>query len=138
MQTVFADSWYWIALVDDRDDWHDLAVIASADVGPIVTTQEVLCEFLAHASARPYLRGKAVNTVDAIMDQPDVEVISQSAQSFADGLELYRRRPDKEYSLVDCISFATMEKRSIWEALTGDPHFQQHGFTIRFPECSSD
>ena len=48
------------------------------------------------------------------------------------GLELYRARPDKHYSLTDCISMQTMRKEGITEALTNDPHFEQEGFLALF------
>ena len=44
------------------------------------------------------------------------------------GIDLYARHPDKEWSLTDCISFAAMEQRGLFEALTGDRHFEQAGF----------
>jgi predicted nucleic acid-binding protein len=48
---------------------------------------------------------------------------------FDAGLELYSRRPDKEWSLTDCISFVVMEEHGLTEALTTDHHFEQAGFT---------
>jgi predicted nucleic acid-binding protein len=44
------------------------------------------------------------------------------------GIELYRARADKDWSLTDCISFVVMEERGIADALTGDRHFEQAGF----------
>jgi hypothetical protein len=44
------------------------------------------------------------------------------------GLQLFGDRPDKEWSLTDCISFVVMEKEGVREALTGDKHFEQAGF----------
>jgi len=46
----------------------------------------------------------------------------------ADGVRLYAQRPDKEWSLTDCISFVVMRRHDITEALTGDHHFEQAGF----------
>ena len=44
------------------------------------------------------------------------------------GLELYRQRPDKDWSLTDCISFVVMQDHDITDALTADRHFEQAGF----------
>jgi predicted nucleic acid-binding protein len=43
-------------------------------------------------------------------------------------IELYSQRPDKEWSLTDCVSFITMQEHGLAEALTGDHHFEQAGF----------
>jgi uncharacterized protein len=45
-----------------------------------------------------------------------------------DGLALYEARPDKEWSLTDCISFVVMKQQGILEAVTADRHFEQAGF----------
>jgi hypothetical protein len=41
---------------------------------------------------------------------------------------LYDARPDKDWSLTDCISFVVMGDERLTEALTGDRHFVQAGF----------
>ena len=43
--------------------------------------------------------------------------------------ELFHARLDKEWSLTDCISFVVMQREGITDALTGDHHFEQAGFT---------
>jgi len=43
-------------------------------------------------------------------------------------MELYWQRPDKGYSLTDCISTQSMRQRGITAALTNDRHFEQEGF----------
>jgi predicted nucleic acid-binding protein len=52
-----------------------------------------------------------------------------TGQSFLSGLALYEARPDKEYSLTDCISMNAMRAAGITEVLTDDDHFTQEGFT---------
>ena len=61
-----------------------------------------------------------------------IRVIPQSRESFLAGLELYRARPDKRYSLVDCISMQTMRREGLTEVLTNDRHFEQEGFRPLF------
>jgi predicted nucleic acid-binding protein len=48
------------------------------------------------------------------------------------GLQLYRARPDKGYSLVDCISMQAMRREGLTEVLTNDRHFEQKGFRALF------
>jgi predicted nucleic acid-binding protein len=65
---------------------------------------------------------------DALREEPDVMIFEADKQLFEVGLTLFRNRPDKEWSLTDCISFAVMEREGLTEALTGDHHFEQAGF----------
>jgi predicted nucleic acid-binding protein len=51
-----------------------------------------------------------------------------SAYYFMGGFEMYRARPDKGYSLTDCISMQTMRREGLTEVLTNDRHFEQEGF----------
>ena len=44
--------------------------------------------------------------------------------------ELFQSRPDKDWSLTDCISFVVMHDEKAHEALTADHHFEQAGFTV--------
>jgi uncharacterized protein len=68
----------------------------------------------------------------AILNDPGVRIIPQSHHSFITGFELYPNRPDKSYSLVDCISMQTMRKEGLIEVLTNDRHFEQGGFRALF------
>ena len=47
---------------------------------------------------------------------------------FDRGLDLYRERLDKNWSLTDCISFVIMRDESLTDALTADVNFVQAGF----------
>jgi len=58
----------------------------------------------------------------------DVEIVGDEGELYERGLRLYEERPDKEWSLTDCISFVVMQRKRIKEALTGDHHFEQAGF----------
>jgi predicted nucleic acid-binding protein len=72
------------------------------------------------------------SNVEAILDDPTVRVIPQSHDSFIAGFKLFRSRPDKGYSLTDCISMQTMRREGLTEALTNDRHFEQEGFRALF------
>ncbi len=132
MKPVFADSLYWIAITYVRDQWHRQAIKASQRTqrAEIVTTEEVLTEFLAAFRYDRVLRQAATASIERVGNNPKVTVLEQSHQSFLDGLVLYKDRPDKEYSLTDCISMLAMRKLVITEILTHDNHFKQEGFTV--------
>jgi uncharacterized protein len=132
MRRVFADSLYWIALSHPRDQHHDDALKLSLTLRQveIVTTDEVLSEFLTALRHTRQLRSIAALQADGVMADPSILVLPQSRQTFLDGLALCKARPDKEYSLTDCISMQAMRQEGIVEILTHDNHFTQEGFTI--------
>jgi predicted nucleic acid-binding protein len=139
MKAVFADTFYWVALSDPSDPRYREAVAAEAEFAgvKIVTTDEVLSEFLTFFAGDPWLRARAVRAVQGLLNNPGVTVISQSRETFLSGLDLYRQRPDKGYSLTDCISMQTMRREEISAALTNDRHFEQEGFRAVFRAVSS-
>jgi uncharacterized protein len=135
VRIVFADTFDWAPLTSTEDPAHKRAMEISRIVSPdkIVTTDEVLCEYLAlFAGARPTVRDQAGKNVARLINDPSVLVVPQSRDSFLKGLELYRARPDKGYSLTDCISMQTMRREGVTEALTNDRHFEQEGFRALF------
>jgi predicted nucleic acid-binding protein len=135
VQPVFVDTFYWIALLNPDDPDHDrvTAFDLAAERPPLVTTEEVLTEFLTYFSCRGTLfRRKAAAVAYALGDDPDVRLLPQTSRSFAAGLQLYAERLDKDYSLTDCISLATMKAEGMTESATGDRHFEQEGFRALF------
>ena len=103
MKAIFADTFYWAALTSIDDTAHERAMELSRSLAPdrIVTTDEVLSEYLAFfAGARPTVRAEAGKNVTDLLKSVSVLVFPQSRDSFLAGLELYRARPDKGYSLA--------------------------------------
>ena len=133
MKAVFADTAYWIAMARPDDQWREAAREARRRAGraEIVTTDEVLAEFLAALSkGGPRIRLAAARTVREILANPQVRVMPQSRASFGRALDRYEARSDKGYSLQDCVSMNVMEAESITEVLTNDHHFEQEGFIV--------
>ena len=129
MRRVFADTLYWLAVFLPGDAWANAARLADVSEALLTTTEEVLAEFLTAVSAHgDHTRRLACRLVREILKDPAIEVVSQSHESFLAGLALYERRPDKQYSLVDCISMNVMRQKDIQEILTNDQHFSQEGF----------
>ena len=82
-----------------------------------------MAEVLTFFAGNSRLRSCAVETVREILSGPAVRVIPQSQESFLAGFGLYADRPDKGYSLVDCVSMDAMRKRGTKQALTNDRSF---------------
>src|SRR5581483_8268020 len=133
---LFADAFYWVALIFPRDIFHAKVLSFSASLGParLVTTDEVLTEVLNHFShLGPIWRGKAAALVHNVRSNLDVDVLPQTRADFDAALALYEARLDKEYSLTDCRSMLALRALGLTEVLTNDHHFTQEGFTILFP-----
>jgi len=97
----------------------------------LVTTDSVLTE-LANFFAEygEVMRRKVALAIRSVLSDEEVEVWSESRQTFLDGLMLYESRSDKAYSLTDCIAMNVMRKRGITDVLTNDTHFTQEGFHV--------
>ena len=135
MIDVFADTHYWIAKINPHDQWHDNAIEAEYRLGVVrmVTTESVLIEVLNYFSSFPAtVRKLATTAVRRIMNNNEIELIEHRPNALLDGLVMYEARPDKNYSLTDCISMTAMRERNISEVLTHDHHFAQEGFTLLF------
>lgn len=135
MTPVFADTFFWVALAHPHDTAHQDAIDLKEALGDrlIVTTDEVLVEFLNYFSEKGELFRHAVaQSVSDLLDTPTIRVIEQSRSSFRAGLDFYKTRLDKGYSLTDCISMNTMKAEGLTEVLTNDEHFTQEGFSALF------
>ncbi len=131
MRTVFADTAYYVALTNPRDQHYSVARdFTSAFDGAFVTTAWVLTEVANFLSAPAANRQLFLSLLDELRTDSRVAIVGASEHWFDRGLELFRQRPDKEFSLTDCISFAVMQQRGLTEALSSDHHFEQAGFTI--------
>lgn len=132
MSAVFADSWYYLALLNPRDSRHAAArTMSEGRTGNVVTTRWVLAE-VGDALCRPADRPRFVTLLEALNSDPGIRIVPADDRSFEAGAELYRNRPDKEWSLTDCISFSVMKGLDIRDALTADAHFEQAGFVALF------
>lgn len=138
MRILFADTGYWVALLNPHDDLHDKAVNLSKAMQPvhIIISEMVLTEVLNDFSSRgEYFRKAAVSLIRRLYQHPNTTIIPQTSIQFQAALTLYEQRPDKEWSQTDCVSFKIMEEQSICEALAYDKHFVQAGFTALMQNC---
>ena len=130
MTVRFADTYYYLALLSENDAAHARATNASQSfAGRVVTTAWVLTE-VADALASPSVRKIFTTFYDLLRVDPLVTILAPTQDWFERGVALYAKRPDKEWSLTDCISFVAMKDQGLTEALTADHHFEQAGFTV--------
>lgn len=130
MTRVLADTAFCIALLNPRDNLHAIAhEIIHARHLHITTTEYILVELASHLS-QPENRVMYSQFVKTLESQSTTTIQCASTELFHQGMKLYAQRPDKDWSLVDCISFVIMKQERIQEALTSDHHFTQAGFKI--------
>ena len=128
MKSVFADTSFYLAVVNTKDALHARAMRAGGRFrGRVVTTHYILME-LGNALSRAEHRAAFVALVRQLRSDPDTIIIPASDDLFEKGLDLFTGRADKDWSLTDCISFEVMGQQRIAEALTEDHHFTQAGF----------
>ncbi len=134
MRRVFIDTLYLLATVYPRDTWHlaaERAGKALLETALLVTTHEVMIEFLSGtASMGAYYRGESLSLLREMHSNPNIGILPFSSERYWAAVRLYEKRPDKSYSLVDCISMVAMKEEGISEILTHDNHFTQEGFTL--------
>ncbi len=80
------------------------------------------------ALSLPENRPVFLQLLATLQDSADARVLGPTPELFQRGVELFRQRVDKEWSLTDCVSFVAMNDERVTDALTGDRHFEQAGF----------
>jgi uncharacterized protein len=131
MTEVFLDTSFAIALSSVTDQNHSRAVKLANQIESnstrLVTTQAILLE-IGNALAKQRYRASAIELLESLETDPNIEVVLLTNNLYRLALNLFKQREDKEWGLVDCISFIVMQDRGITDALTADTHFQQAGF----------
>ena len=131
MKRIFADTCYWIAVLNPKDDLHNKAIQVSKELNHFmsITSEMVLTELLnSFASKGENFRKIAAKTVEELQHSSNCDIIPQTSILFREAFRRYKNRPDKFWSLTDCASFLIMEDQKINEALTYDEHFSQAGY----------
>ena len=125
---IFADTWFFVALINKRDQYHQKALELSEEYEnyPLITTDAVFLE-VGNALSNNY-KNEAVELMESFLESDDFEVIRLNPDLFDEALSLYKKHQDKSWGLVDCISFVVIKRYEVTQALTFDRHFIQAGF----------
>jgi len=133
MPDLFADTSGWGNLVDPAQPYHLLAAklyrTARQQGRRVITTNYIIAELVSLMISPLRLpRSSIISFIDDLKVSPFVEVVHIDAALDAAAWQLFKQRPDKGWSLVDCASFVIMQQRHLTDALTTDHHFEQAGF----------
>jgi uncharacterized protein len=132
MKQLFVDTSAFFALTDRRDVNHEAAVrlIRQLIREPVelLTTNYVVAE--THALLLNRIDSQtALQVIEELYkSQTRIYRVREAEESKA--LEIIRMYTDKEFSLVDAISFATMKRFHLTQAFAFDHHFAQYGFSL--------
>ncbi len=129
-ESVFVDTGYILALVNENDQHHAQALALSEhyDGQPVVVTDAVLLE-IGNALSR-IDRNAAVQIIQDLRESPGTTVVNLTPELFESAFTLYRRHADKQWGLVDCVTFVVMRRMGLATALAFDQHFVQAGFVL--------
>jgi len=125
---IFVDTLFVIALVNSRDQYHAKAteLALKYESVPLLVTDAVLLE-IGNGLARGF-KDEATEVINSFFLSEEVEVVHLTPELFKRGFDLYQKYKDKDWGLIDSISFVVMGERGVTDALTFDRHFEQAGF----------
>ena len=130
---VFVDTHCLVALLNADDEDHAAAARAVAALAErrraAAVSDWVLAEFLSGASRRA-MRRAAAALVEDLRRSTLTRVVAATRADWDAAFALYRARPDKEWSFVDCTSIVICQRLPVREVLTHDHHFSQAGFHL--------
>lgn len=128
---LFLDTSYAIALATPTDQYHDCAVHLSREIEKkatkLLTTRPILLE-IGNSVARRDKRKSGGELLLQITTDPNILIVELTKSLYERAFDLFLKYGDKEWGLVDCVSFVVMNERNVQLALTTDNHFVQAGF----------
>ena len=131
MEKIFVDTAAWLALLNKDDDLHAQARQVMKTLRrqrvALITTEFVLLE-VADALSAPTHRGRTVEFINGLRQLPLLSILPASQNLWMAGWKLYSDRPDQDWSLTDCTSFAVMTQERLTQSFTSDHNFEQAGF----------
>lgn len=142
-RNIFVDTGVFIALADKSDQYNLKAKAQAKEVerqkAKLYTTDLVVAE--THSYLHYHLGIQAARTFwRKIMDgSSGVQILFTTSEDLASAWGVVDRYPDQDFSLIDCVSFAVIERMGLHEAFTFDArHYDVYrlktGAIIRIPQ----
>src|SRR3972149_6017936 len=126
---IFVDTSYILALFNTADEFHEQAIELKRLTSypyKVIITEAILLE-IGNALSKQNLRKRCSAFIRGFYETENIEVVPITTTLINEGLEFFDKRHDKEWGLIDCISFVVMKRYGIKDALAADDHFVQAG-----------
>ena len=117
-------------MADTRDAAHAAAVaFYRSDGTPLLTTSLILVETLSLLTKR---RGKALalQVGAGLLASSRLRIVHVDESLQREAWGLFGSSADKDWDLVDCVSFTVMRRHGVSEVFGFDRHFVQAGFRL--------
>lgn len=128
---AFVDTSAYFAMTDPDDEHHVEAMAIAAALArrhqQLVTTNFVVAE--AHGLVLNRVNRETAAKLVTEIEEGNTVVVRVAARDENRARVIIRQFIDKDYSLIDAMSFAVMERLRIPHAFTFDRHFEQFGFS---------
>ena len=132
MNEVFVDTSGWAnAFVSTEPYYTEASILVrqwQQNKQSVVTTNYVLSELIPLFVRMRVPREQGLKYIETIRSVNWIKIVHIDESLDEKAWQLLANRLDKEWSLVDAVSFILMKERGITEALTADHHFEQAGF----------
>ncbi len=127
---IFVDTLFVIPQINQRDQYHEKAsqLADQFDGYPLLVTDAALLE-IGNALAHNFKR-EAIAIIEHFITSEEVKIVNLTPELFNQAFAEYKKYQDKEWGLIDCVSFIVMRKEGVRLALTFDHHFEQAGFQV--------
>lgn len=131
MQGIFVDTGGWFASIVRKDHDHEIAKqFLTRNKLLLLTSDYVMDETVTLLQSRVGHK-YAASFLDVLQTSQQIQLIYLTSSHIAETIQLFRSRPDKDWSFTDCSSFILMRAYKIDTAFAFDEHFQQAGFQTK-------
>ena len=131
---TFLDTSFLIALSDEKDKNHNGAKISLKELvgkgARFVVARNILNKYLDGVTKR-ISKEKAIEELDNILNSKLLVIEPVTEKDWDKAIIYFRKYKDQQIDLIDCLSFAIMERLEIKGVLTFDTQFKVHGFNVQ-------
>ena len=128
---IFLDTSAIIAMVDQRDEFHERAIKTAEDLssdGSQLWTHNYLIVEASAVMQRKLVIGNSLTLLTRAEDIAKIHWVTPDVHERA--VHLLGRRNRRNLSFVDCVSFVLMEQLDSTAAFTYDSDFETEGFEL--------